>query len=308
MKDIQVSLFNNEFEAKTTSGLNDFISSQSNYVPSNIAMVNAPLYWQQGYTGRDVKIAVLDTGCFNHIDLTKNIIGGKNFTSEDNGNQNIYQDYNGHGTHCCGVIAGNEHIMGVAPNASLLVLKVLRGDGNGNAQGIIDAMNYAISQKVDIISMSLGMSVKIPELYEVVKRVVNNNILLVCAAGNNGDNNSTTDEFSYPAGYEESISVGAIDLTRSGATFTNSNLWIDCVAPGVDVISTYLNDSYCSMDGTSMATPHVTGVLALIVEKFRKEWGRNPSESEAYGQLIKNTLDIPNIPRSIQGNGMIYLR
>lgn len=308
MKRNQAGLLGDGFTTDSSYIYNDFILLQNNYVPSTVAMTNAPLYWQLGYTGKGVKIAIIDTGCCNHPDLTTNIIGGKNFTSEDGGNQNIFNDYCGHGTHCAGTIAGNGHIMGIAPNASLLILKVLNRSGNGTVQGVIDAINYAVSQKVDIISMSLGVNIKIPELHSAVKNAISRNICLVCAAGNDGDNNASTDEFSYPAGYEEVISVGAIDLTRNNASFTNSNHWVDCVAPGVDVISTYLNNGYRLMSGTSMATPHATGVLALLIEKFRKEWGRTPTESECYGQLIKNTLDISNMSRKVQGNGMIYLR
>lgn len=305
MKNIQVNLLDNQTKKEKDEILTKFILTQNNYVPSNIAMVNAPFYWQQGYKGKGIKIAVIDTGCIKHPNLP-NIIGGKNFTDE--GIDSDYTDYNSHGTHCAGVIGGNGNILGIAPESSLLILKVLKKDGNGNAMSVINAINYAVEQKVDVISMSLGLNQMIPELHQAVKNAVANNIAVVCASGNNGDDNPNTNEVNYPAGYEEVISVGAIDMTRKNAKFTNSNQWVDCVAPGVGVVSTCTNNAYCSMDGTSMATPHVAGVVALIIEKFIKEWNRKPTESEIYGLLVKNTLDIPNMARTIQGHGMIYLR
>lgn len=288
--------------------VNVFLESQINYIPPGINAINVPYVWRKGYSGKNVKIAVLDTGCCTtHPDLKGNIIGGRNFTNEDNGNVNIYEDYNGHGTHICGTIAGNGRILGVAPNASLLILKVLDKRGAGNLQGLINAINYAISQKVDIISMSLGCSVDIAEFHTVIKKAVNNNILVVCASGNSGDNNANTMEIDYPAGYNEVISVGATDNTRLSATFTNSNKEVDLVAPGVNVLSTFLDNKYRSLNGTSMAVPHVTGALALLIEWTTKEFGRKLSEVELYGQLIKNTIDL-NIPRTIQGNGLIFFK
>ena len=304
MENIQVELLDNKTK-ENKKILTDFILTQENYVPSNIAMVNAPFYWQQGYRGKGIKIAVIDTGCIKHPNIP-NIIGGRNFTDE--GTADDYSDGNSHGTHCCGVIAGNGCILGVAPESSILVLKALKKDGNGNILSVIEAINYAVSQKVDVISMSLGINQKVPELHQAVKNAIANNVVVVCAGGNKGDDNAETSEIDYPAGYEEVISVGAIDMTRDNAKFTNSNQWIDCVAPGVNIISTCINNEYCSMDGTSMATPHVAGVVALIIEKFINEFRRKPTESEIYALLIKNTLDIPNMSRNLQGNGMVYLR
>ena len=197
--------------------LNAYMNLQNGYIPTGVNMVNAPLMWNQGYTGEGVKIAILDSGCIQHNDLKNNIIGGKNFTTE--GSETDYNDLNGHGTHCAGIIAGNGKVMGVAPNSKLLILKVLEKDGNGNCQGLYDAINYAIEQKVDIISMSLGMPTDIIEIHNVVKKAIDNNICVVCACGNEGDGKSFTNEYSYPAGYNEAISVGAIDNARVNANF-----------------------------------------------------------------------------------------
>ena len=196
--------------------------------------------------------------------------------------------------------------MGVAPNAKLLILKVLDKSGNGNCQGLYDAINYAIEQKVDIINMSLGISINVNEIHTMLKKAVDNNICVVCACGNEGDGKAFTDEYSYPAGYNEAISVGAIDNARVNAVFTNSNKEVDLVAHGVNVISTHLNYGYHSMSGTSQATPHVTGALALLKEYYRKTFEKEPTEVELYAQLIKRTVEL-NLDRKLQGQGMLFL-
>ena len=128
----------------------------------------------------------------------------------------------------------------------------------------------------------------------------------MCAAGNEGDNNSSTDEYSYPGAYNEVISVGSIDYKKTAARFTDSNKEVDLLAPGVNIVSTYLNNSYAMLSGTSMATPHVTGALALLIEWSIKEFGRRLTEAELYGQLIKNTETL-DMARSLQGNGLLLM-
>ncbi len=158
---------------------------------------------------------------------------------------------------------------------------------------IIDAINYAISKNVDIISMSLGGPKDTKELHDAVINAVSKNILVVCAAGNRGDNgNSATDEFDYPGSYDEVVAVGAIDKNKSIARFSNSNKFVDLVAPGVGILSTYKNKSYATLSGTSMATPHVSGALALLIEWANNEFERKLTETEYYSQLIKCTVPL----------------
>ena len=307
MKNIETKLIAFDYNEETNKVLTDYIQTQNNYIPVGVNMINAPMLWRQGYKGEGITIAVIDSGCYMHDDLKNNIIGGKNFTTEDNSDANIFEDYKGHGTHVAGTIAGNGHILGVAPNSKLLILKVLDKNGNGNMLNVVSAINYAIQQKVDIISMSLGCPIDIPQLKTSIDRALDKNIMVVCACGNSGDNLPKTVEIDYPAYYNEVISVGAIDNTRLNASFSNSNKEIDLVAPGVNIISTSLNNEYASLDGTSMATPHVTGALALLKQRATYEFGRTLTESELYAQLIKNTIDL-NLPRGIQGNGMLFLK
>lgn len=290
----------------------DVVMSAISYtIPYGVSMINATNVWNMGYTGKGVVIAIIDTGCdTKHPALQGQIIGGRNFTPDDNSNPNIYEDYQGHGTHVAGTIAANTNkvgITGVAPDAKLLILKALDKNGSGTTKGIINAINYAISQKVDIISMSLGGPQDSKELHDSIISAVNDDVLVVCAAGNKGDSaNPNTIERDYPGAYNEVIQVGAIDSNKRAASFTNSNDLIDLVAPGVGILSTYKNQSYATLNGTSMATPHVSGALALLIEWSKKEFGRKLTETEYYAQLIKCTLPL-SMSRRLQGNGYLYL-
>jgi major intracellular serine protease len=278
-------------------------------VPKGVEMIQAPDVWDES-KGQGITIAILDTGCDqSHPELKDRIIGGRNFTDDDNGNSEIFRDYNGHGTHVAGTIAASENqmgVVGVAPEASLLIVKVLDKNGSGQYDWIIDGIQYAIEQKVDIISMSLGGPEDVPELFEVIQKAVANNILVVCAAGNEGDGEDSTDELAYPGSYNEVISVGAINLEGQLSDFSNSNREIDVVAPGEEIVSTYPNGKYAKLSGTSMATPHVSGSLALIKAICNQSFERELTETELYAQLIRRTVPLGYSPK-LEGNGMVYL-
>ena len=278
-------------------------------VPKGVDMIQAPKVWEKT-KGKGVTIAILDTGCdMTHPDLKERVIGGRNFTRDDKGIKEVYRDYNGHGTHVAGTMAATVNqkgVVGVAPEANLLIVKVLDRNGSGQYEWIINGIYYAIEQKVDIISMSLGGPEDVPELHEAIQKAVENNILVVCAAGNEGDGQDSTDEFGYPGSYNEVISVGAINLERQISDFTNSNNEVDLVAPGENILSTYLKGKYAKLSGTSMATPHVSGALALLKALTFESFERELTEPELYAQLIKRTVPLGNSPK-IEGNGMEYL-
>lgn len=264
--------------------------------------IKAKKIWDKGCTGKDITIAIIDTGCdVNHPVLKDKILGGKNFTNDDNSNPDIYEDHNGHGTHVAGIVSS------VAKDSKLLILKVLSKNGNGEYSWIANAVNYAIDQKVDIISMSLGGYEDNVWLHDAILKAIKNNILVVCAAGNAGDSNYQTDEKMFPGSYNEVIQVGAMDINYSVTNFSNSNKEVDLIAPGKDIISTCPNNTYAKMSGTSQATPFVSGSLALLKQYCREDFKRELDESELYAQLIKHTKTLKGIPRTLQGNGFLYL-
>ena len=198
-------------------------------------------------------------------------------------------------------------MVGVAPNAKIYVLKAINRTGTGKLSWVINAIKYAIEKRVDIISMSLGLSENSPKLENIIKEAINNNIVIVCAAGNEGDGNDESFEYSYPAAYTDVISVGAVDKKGVPAKFSNSNTAIDLVAPGVDIISTYPNNQFAALSGTSMATPYVSGSLALLKNWSKSEFKRDLTQEELYAQLIKHTK-ILEYSRMLQGNGLVYLK
>ncbi|MGM9533307.1 S8 family peptidase [Intestinibacter sp.] len=289
----------------------DNLRVKNKIYPYGVNMIAAQNMWKASYRGKGVKVAIIDSGCdVNHVSLRDNIVAVRNFTTEDMKNPNIVTDRVGHGTHVAGIIAAygkNNSIVGVAPEAELYILKAIDQTGSGKLSWVVNAINYAVNLNVDIISMSLGMGVSDEKLERAVNNAVKNGISIVCAAGNEGDGNYDDFEYSYPASYVDVISVGAVDKKSVPAAFSNSNLVIDCVAPGVDIISTYPGNTYASLSGTSMAAPHVTGSLALLKNWSDDVFQRELTPEELYAQLIKFTKTL-DYPRTIQGNGIVYLK
>ncbi|MFY4777066.1 S8 family peptidase [Metabacillus sp. RGM 3146] len=286
-------------------------------IPSGIRLIGAPSFWDEGFKGENIVVAVLDTGCqFNHPDLKGQIIGGYNFTKDYFGFPAIFLDNNGHGTHVCGTIAARENgagVVGVAPKAKLLVLKVLKGSGEGTIESITSAIKYATrwrgpkGEKVRVISMSLGGPNDDSSLHSAIKNAVQNNIIVVCAAGNEGDGNSGTNEYSYPGAYPEVVEVGSVNLQQRLSKFSNSNSEVDLLAPGEEILSTYPKNQYAKLSGTSMAAPHVSGALALLIEKSEKKLNRPLTEPEIFEQLTKYTISL-GYPKTDEGNGMLKLQ
>lgn len=280
-------------------------------IPYGVKMIKAPELWEKGEKGAGVVVCILDTGIdMNHPDLAPNIIGGRNFTNE--GSVNDYSDGNGHGTHVAGTIAAVENgtgVVGVAPEAKLLIGKVLGSDGSGSNQGITNAIKWATGwrgkngEKVRIISMSLGGSYNDPRQYKAILEAVAAGVLVVCAAGNEGDADEKTYEFGYPGFYQESISVAACDENKKLAGFSNNNKFVDIIAPGVRVLSTYPGSGYATLSGTSMATPHVSGALALLIAAGEKLFKREMSESELFGLISKCCCSL-GYEKSSEGYGI----
>lgn len=295
-------------------------------VPQGIKMIRATETWDDSKRGSGIIVGVLDTGCMNdHPDLKNCIVGGKNFTPE--GAPDDWTDNNGHGTHVAGTIAAvinGQGVVGVAPEAKLYILKVLQKDGSGSTAGIIAAIRHVIewnktnTNKIRVLNMSLGSSESDYDLRQAIQEAVKGDIAIICAAGNEGDIFSggdcsdQNDEYGYPALFPEVISVGAVDLKGNFPCFSNTNLEIDLVAPGVDILSTFPDEndftkpSYAVLSGTSMAAPHVSGAAALIIKQCETDLERPLTETEIYAQLIKRTK-LLGFGRKREGNGLIDL-
>jgi len=249
-------------------------SASSQTVPWGISAVQAPAAWS--YTrGAGVLVGVVDTGIQpDHPDLQANIVGGENFSEDRNGlvDPALWADDNGHGTHVSGTIAALDNsigVVGVAPEAKLFAAKVFYKGGSASNSTVADAIMACVARHVDIINLSMSGG-NSDVLQWAVTQAYDAGIVLVAAAGNNGFYCSTT----WPANYIEVLSISAIDSDFQLAGFSSYGCpaWdsqpgkeIDFAAPGVGVLSTYLRGGYRKLDGTSMAAPHVSGVIALMI-------------------------------------------
>lgn len=271
-------------------------------IPENIKKVGSQHKWNQGITGKGIVIAVIDTGCeLNHPDLSDRIIGGYNFTEEYGGDVSIFLDKNGHGSHTAGIIAASnknsevDKIVGIAPDAKLLILKALNKTGSGTIKNLIEAIHYAIDwrgslqERVRVISLSLGTRKPTEALHKAVKRAVAYGIPVVVASGNDGDGDLNTNEYRYPGAFEEVIEIGAVDENDEIAHFSNTNEFLDLYAPGVNINSTYLNREFAVLSGTSMAAAHVSGAIALLIEEYEGKLRQSMSEKEIYDVLMNHT-------------------
>lgn len=292
------------------------VRKRTKEVPPGVRLIKAESIWKKGFKGEDVVVAVIDTGCqTDHPDLQDRVIGGYNFTDDYGGDPNVFLDNNGHGTHVCGTIAASENkhgVEGVAPKAKLLVLKVLTGAGEGTIESITKAIEYAISwrgangESVRVISMSLGGPDDDRDFHKSIQKAVENNIVVVCAAGNEGDGDGGTNEYSYPGAYEEVVEVGSVNLQKHLSEFSNTNDEIDLLAPGEKILSTYPMNQFAVLSGTSMATPHVSGAVALLIQQYEAENEQKITEPVLYDLLIKHTVSL-GLSRLEEGNGLLQL-
>ncbi|MGJ7906650.1 S8 family serine peptidase [Actinopolyspora sp. H202] len=243
-------------------------------------------------TGQGIRVAVLDTGLdLGHPDFAEREISARSFVTDEPA-----QDGNGHGTHCVGTSCGPENPpeppgsrrYGVATRAEILVGKVLGDGGSGTDTNILAAINWAIGNDCRVISMSLGADTRaVSRRYETVgQRALNRGSLIVAAAGNNADRDSGNPGFvGVPANSPSIMAVAALDSRLGIADFSaRSNPvdggQIDIAAPGVDVYSTWpMERRYRTISGTSMATPHVSGIAALWAQR-----------TDAAGEALWSTL------------------
>lgn len=270
-------------------------------------LVNAPAAWEHGHTGQGIIVAVLDTGVdYNHEDLKNNIwtnnkeVAGNGIDDDGNGYIDDFQgwsfdsssnnvlDDNGHGTHVSGTIAGENNgtgVTGIAYNSKIMPVKVLDKNGSGSYSNIANGIYYAVDNGANVINLSLGGNSANDSLKSAIEYASSKGVIVVMAAGNNGDSTP-----SYPAryAYNSGIAVGAVDRNNNFTDFSNRSGSQEIkyvTAPGKDIYSTVPNNQYTTYDGTSMAAPHVAGVVALILSA-----NRNLTDSQVR-EIITNTAN-----------------
>ncbi len=247
------------------------------------ADIKALSAWEEEKGKQDVIIAILDTGIdLNHSDLKNKIYSnGYDFANEDP----IAQDDHGHGTHCAGIAAAETNnkkgIAGVAWNCKLLPVKVMDSEGSGKYSWISEGIIWASDQGADVINLSIGGEFPSNTLRAALEYAYDKEVVIVAAAGNDGG------AVLYPAAYDDfCLAVAATDYNDRRITFltytweSNFGPEIDVAAPGARILSTYPVPltppgylPYAWGSGTSMATPHVAGLAALI--KSLKPWLTN---------------------------------
>lgn len=251
----------------------------------NFDKVGLPTAWDVA-TGRpSVTIGLIDSGVdIDHPDLVGHVTEGPNYSSDSDDNDNF-----GHGTHVAGILgASTDNGLGVAGadwNAQIYSVKVLNASGTGTASGIAKGIRYAADQGVRVMNLSLGAQTFSQTLADAVTYAESKGVLVVAAADNQSNNNLT-----YPAALPGVVAVGASTPSDTLASFSNYGSWVDLLAPGTGIVSTWpraksVGDPYEVEDGTSMSSPLVAGTAALV-------WGKYPyMTAQGVARQLFNTAD-----------------
>jgi len=279
------------------------IKTLSQIYPQNVRDLEIPKVWAKT-KGRGVVVAVLDTGCpVNHPDLIPNIDLSKCRSFVDG--EDIFDTHVGHSTHCSGTIGAvdnTEGIVGIAPEVTIITVKVLDKNGSNRGDSVERGLEYCLKIKPDVVNLSLGGPNPMSTTHSLIKRLVAANIPVVCSAGNNG-----TENVLYPARYEECIAVGSYSnsLIKDRSLFSSWGESLDIMAPGEQILSTFLNGSYAVMSGTSMAAPAVAAVIALIISYNRKQ-ERNLTVDQIKNLLYSTAIDVKSPGKDVHyGWGII---
>ncbi|MBJ6131161.1 S8 family peptidase [Staphylococcus aureus] len=290
---------------KSIKYLNLKIYNENYYLPLpyNMKQIQLNKIGYLGFTGKRVKLAILDSGVdTRHSDLKIS----SSFSVFDYGiDKNPNTDLLGHGTHIAGIIAAKENevgITGIAPDTEIFSGKIIDHNDKTDAIKLLKGIDWAIKNKVDIINLSLYIT----EDNKAVKEILDfayhkKNITIVAAAGNFGNIMGKGDTVTFPARYDSVISVASNDVNGERSSFSSTGPKIDITAPGSDIISTYPPNNYRKMSGTSMATPHVSAAAALLKEK-----NPNISASDIRRTLIKSSYSA-NKNNNFYGHGFLRL-
>lgn len=234
--------------------------------------VNAPLSKKWGWTGKGIKVGVIDTGIrTNHPDLK--VAGGVSFVA----GVSSYNDDMGHGTHVAGIISAKDNsigVVGVAPEANIYAIKALDSKGEGNQSDVVAAIDWAINQKMDIINLSITSPQGSYLLSQTLQKAYNQDIIIIAASGNSLTPLTGSQDVLFPARYPTVIGVGSINRSNQKSSFSYYGESLELVAPGEKILSTFAGyvdgvyKDYSYSDGTSMASPFVAGIAALYKQAY----------------------------------------
>ncbi|PPA70516.1 S8 family peptidase [Jeotgalibacillus proteolyticus] len=266
--------------------------------------IKAPAAKAAGYTGKGIKIAVVDSGINRtHPDLK--IAGGISIIE----NSSPYTDPTGHGTHVAGIIGALDNtigVVGVAPGADIYSVKVLSSTGLGTLIDVVEGIDWAIKNDMDIINLSLTTQSNSETLRNLLNEANKKGFTFVAAAGNN-ETNATITDVLYPAKYPSVIAVGSVSKNNTRSYFSYYGPSLEIMAPGEGINSTAVNaktetqNDYGISNGTSVATPFVTGVIAQYMEAYP-----HLSHSQIRGIMRNSAIDLGPTGRDNQfGYGLV---
>ena len=275
----------------------------SEVLPWGVDRIDAEKVWGIT-TGDPIKVAIVDTGIdVKHPDLIDNLKGGVSTV----GYTSSYNDDNGHGTHVAGIAAAIDNeigVIGVGPQIDLYAVKVLDRRGSGYLSDVIEGLDWAITNKMQVVNMSLGTASDVQSFHDAVAKVYAAGITQVAAAGNSGG------AVIYPAAYSEVIAVSATDNSDAIASWSSRGPEIDLAAPGVNIYSTYKGQTYKTLSGTSMAAPHVTGAAALVLSvpdkcQYLLDTALGCSPAEVQKRLQDTAEWLTKVIPEGQGSGLV---
>lgn len=266
----------------------------------NLAKIAAPSAWD-GSQISSGPIAVIDTGVdAAHADLKGEILPGYNFVA----NSTDTSDDNGHGTHVAGIIeAATNNGTGVASigfHGSILPVKVLDSQGTGTYADVANGILYAVDHGAKIINMSLGGPSFSQTLEDAVNYATSHGVIVIAAAGNTGSNSP-----EYPAALPGVLAVSATDSGDNIASFSSFGSDIFASAPGVNITSTFNNGGYASLSGTSMAAPHLAGLVGLALG-YANANHLSLSSSQLIDDLKKTSDKVGSRPYNTSGWNQYY--
>lgn len=249
----------------------------------NLPNIHTNYGWQTSKGTKGVIIAVIDTGVdIHHRDLQTNLLRGYNVFHP----QQAPVDEVGHGTHVTGIIGAsvnnNEGVAGISWYNPILPVKALDSSGAGTSYSVAKGIIWATNHGAKVINLSLGNYVDGVFLREAIQYAYQRDVVLVAATGN--DN---TRRPGYPAAYPEVFAVAATDEKGQRATYANYGIYVDVVAPGTSIASTYLNNQYAALSGTSMACPHAATLAALI-----RSLNPELTNKEVYEIMRQSAIDL----------------
>lgn len=249
----------------------------------NLPIIETEKGWDLSKGSGNVLVAVIDTGVdLNHSDLKDHLVGGYNVINKST----QPTDDVGHGTHVAGVISAlvnnGEGVAGMTWYNKVMPVKALDSSGAGTTYTVAEGIIWATDHGAKVINMSLGNYAEAQFLHDAIKYAYDRDVVLVAASGN--DN---TDRPGYPAAYPEVFAVAATDSNKNKAPFSNYGDYVDVAAPGVSIASTYPTNDYAALSGTSMASPHVAALAALI-----RSINPNLKNTEVMDIMRKSAIDL----------------